>query len=250
MGGAALLVLLLAGPLPGPPAAEDARRAEARQAYDEGEELLRGEDFERAAEEFRRAIALDPLMWIAHYELGQTEMARKRYVDAIAAYVGCREVFMQMADVDVSVRGERERERDDEIRELKESLQQVRSGKLKLGPNELGVELRLEERLNMLESGRLKGNEQTVGVPAPLFLALGSARFRAGQVAEAQAEFEAAVKADPGLGAAHNNLAVIYMMAGRFDDARQAVRKAKKAGVHVNPQLPDEIERRAKAAGH
>ena len=83
--------------------------------------------------------------------------------------------------------------------------------------------------------------------PAEISLALAGAWFRQGNVEEAEKENRNALKGRPDYGQAHNNLAVIYMMTGRFPEAREAVEKAEKSGFAVNPKLKEELERRAAA---
>ena len=78
----------------------------------------------------------------------------------------------------------------------------------------MGLAVQLQDRLRVLEGARMRGKENVVTVPAGLMLGLGSAHFRSGQRAEAQAAFQEAVKIDPKLGPAHNNLAVMYMLTG------------------------------------
>jgi tetratricopeptide (TPR) repeat protein len=48
--------------------------------YRLGEDLMHGEQFAKAADEFQAAIKFDPLLTIAHYELGQAYMSLRRYV--------------------------------------------------------------------------------------------------------------------------------------------------------------------------
>ncbi len=52
-------------------------------------------------------------------------------------------------------------------------------------------------------------------------LALGSAYFRAERFADAEREYKAAIAADSKAGEAHNNLAVVYLQTGRYDEAEQ-----------------------------
>jgi len=226
------------------PAFEQQRRDEAQHAYARGQELMRQETFEEAAAEFRTAIGLDPEHWLAYYDLGYTQMALKRFSAAVDAYLGCRAALGRFASLDAQDQNSIEKLRDDEIRELKDSLQKVETGKIKTS-SPAGLEVRLQERLRMLEDARLRGKEKTNGVPAGLMLALGSAHFRAGQTAEAEKAYREAIKIDPKLGPAHNNLAVIYMMAGRFDEASEEVRRAEKAGLSVPDEFKQELKRRA-----
>ena len=66
------------------------------------------------------------------------------------------------------------------------------------------------------------------------------------RLAEALTAFQEAVAIDPKLGPAHNNLAVMYMMDGRFDEAKAEVKRAEKAGTRVADSFKQELERRAR----
>ena len=223
------------------------KRREAEGAYRRGEELMRSESFAEAAVHFRTAIKLDPLMSIAHYSLGQSQMALKQYPQAVEAYQGCRESFQRIAMLSADDQNALEKSRENEIRELKDSLQRVQAGQVK--GNTLALEVGIQERLRVLEGARMKGHERRVGVPAEVMLALGSAYFRNGQLAEAEPAYAEAVQTDPRLGAAHNNLGVIYMMTGRFPEASAALKRAEKSGFQVSAALKSDLEQRTRAAG-
>ena len=83
-------------------------------------------------------------------------------------------------------------------------------------------------------------------VPSYVSLALGSAFFRLGRLADAEREYKATVAADPKTGEAYSNLAVVYLQTGRFDEAEKAVKAAEKTGFKVNPMLKDDIATRKK----
>jgi len=230
------------------PDVERQQHDKAQKAYELGQELMQRESFEEAAIHFKTAIKLDPMHWLAHYGLGQAHMALKRYPEAVQAYLGCRDVLVNFASLDAAQQNTLEKVREDEIRELQDSLLRVQQGKIKTG-SPLSLEVRIEARLRVLEGTRLRGKEQKVGVPAGLMLGLGSAYFRSGQMAEAHAAFLEAVEVDPKLGPAHNNLAVMYMMSGDLTKAREEVRRAEKAGTHVSDAFKQELERRAREGG-
>jgi tetratricopeptide (TPR) repeat protein len=239
--------LAVTGALHAQPTFDVQKRQEAEMSYRRGQELMQEELFERAAAHFRTAIKLDPLMSIAYYSLGQSQMALKRYPDAIEAYAGCRDSFAQIATLSTQDKNALEKARDDEIRELKDSLQRVQQGKIK-GGSTMNLEVGIQERLRVLESSRMKGHEERVGVPAEVMLALGSAYFRNNQLVEAEPAYKEAVKTNPKLGAAHNNLAVIYMLTERYPEAKESIKRAEKAGFSVPSQLKKDIETRASAS--
>jgi hypothetical protein len=48
------------------------------------------------------------------------------------------------------------------------------------------------------------------------------------------------------MGEAHNNVAVVYMLTGRLDEAKAEVKLAEKAGFKVNPKFKEDLEQRLK----
>jgi tetratricopeptide (TPR) repeat protein len=235
--GPALLLagLALGGAAQDTPPTAIRAREEAQQHERAGEKLLEAHSWAQAAEEFRAAAALDPLLVLAHYNLGQSLVAQKQYAEAVAAYEACRDAFERRNSLSERERAEREHATEDEIRELRESIRRLTNGNM------------LEQRLRLLEQTKLSGHS-TLHVPAELHLALGSAYFHQNKLAEAEQAYVAAVDENKKLGAAHNNLAVIYMLTGRFAEARQAVKRAEKAGFPVNPALKADIDKREAAA--
>jgi Flp pilus assembly protein TadD len=86
-------------------------------------------------------------------------------------------------------------------------------------------------------------------VPAFVSLSLGSAHFRSGNLPAAETAWLETVAANPRVGEAHNNLAVVYLETGRFDEAERAVTSAERAAFRVSPDLKQEIRRRRKTGG-
>jgi tetratricopeptide (TPR) repeat protein len=211
---------------------------EAIQHFRAGQELMSAEKFERAVEEFTKAIASDPLMSLAYYQMGQAHMNMRRYASAIKAYKECLEAERQLYTLKQTNRFEVEKQRDDEIRELRSIIDR--------GTGRTPTVMSLEQRLRDLENER-----SVVGgafrPPAEVLLALGSAYFRSGDRDAAEREWQAAIEANPKLGEAHNNIAVIYMQTNRLDQALQEVGLAEKAGFKVNPQFKADLKDKVKA---
>ena len=221
---------------PGPQIASERQRREALQFYRVGAELLSREQFEKAAEQFSRAVSRDPLLTRAHYGAGQAYMALRRYASAVKAYSDCLAAFRALHDLQISHRFEVEQQRDDEIRELRETIRRL---------TQSGQSLRAvqsEGRLRDLERQRttIEGPYQA---PAAVLLALGSALYRGGNLPQATEEWQAAIASDPKLGEAHNNLAVVYMQSGRLDEAAREINLAEKSGHRVNPQFKEDLKK-------
>ena len=242
MSGWKALVLVAVLGVPAHAGAPEKAR-EAERHYRAGVEYMQSESWEQAADEFRAALAADPDMVLAHYNLGQCRMAQKRYVEAVAAYRNTKDAFTRMGHLSEQDREKGERDRQDEIRGLRDNLTQLHT--VKDGSAERRA-MEIDSRIRLLESMQFKGNVRPA-MPAEFPLALGSAYFRQEKLQEAKAEYEEATRLNPKLGAAHNNLAVIYLLTGLPAEAETELSRAEKTGFAVNPRLKEDIKK-AKAA--
>ena len=239
--GSVLTLTLLTGGRTYAQAVDDISHTNALVHYRLGEDLMHSEQFEKASGEFQSAIKFDPLLTIAHYELGQSYMQQRRYVEAIRAYVGCRTAYQTLAAMVARNDFTADQRRDDEIRELKDAIGAVQSGRLKVATGREVMIARLEHRMQDLERMKQRASG-TVETPAEVSLALGSAYFRSGDLTSAEREWKTAVAVNSRLGEAHNNLAALYAMTGRRQEAEDSVKQAEKSGYPVNPRLKSDIQ--------
>jgi len=216
---------------------DEQSRRQAMELYRAGQDLMAKEQFEKASESFKAAIDKDPLLSVAHYQLGQAHMQLKRFASAVMAYQGCIDSMASLHQLEQSNKFEVDKVRQETIRELRTELD---STSQKMDALKRTV---LEQRVKELETERTSSQGGPFRPPAFVMLAIGSAHFRNGDRDSAGSAWEAAVQADPKLGEAHNNLAVYYMLSGRKTDAETAVKNAEKAGFKVNPQLKADIKK-------
>jgi Tfp pilus assembly protein PilF len=221
-------------------------RERARVQNQLGWEDMKAEAWERAARSFRNAIDIDPEFEIAHYGLGRASMALKKFPSAIAAYERCRNLYRAQAGRIFTNAQEAQRYRRDRITEIDEQIRMVQSGPMTGARADMMRQLQ-NQRRDIQESIQ-RGNDVTIesSVPAYVSLALGSAYFRTGRLADAEREYKATIEADNRSGEAHSNLAVVYLETERFDLASNALESAKKVGFRVNPELEKAIRERAK----
>lgn len=179
--------------------------------------------------------------------LGRADMALKRFVAASLAYVKCKELYLAQAGRRFSNAQEAQRYRNDRLLEIDELIRQTQSGPATMRSSE---QLRqLQEQRRQLQDLASRGNNMTIdaSVPSWVSLALGSAYFRSGKLADAEREYKEAITVDSRAGEAHNNLAVVFLETGRLTEADASLTAAKKAGFKVNPQLEQEIKNKLKS---
>jgi protein O-GlcNAc transferase len=211
-----------------------------------GWESMRVEAWESAAKSFQQAIQIDPEFEHPYYGLGRANMALRRYADAIAALVTCRGLYLAQAGRRFSNVQEAQRYRNNRLMEFDEMIRQVQTGPQSTRTRDMLRQVQNQRR--ELQEAIQRGNSASLNmtVPAYVSLSLGSAHFRAGQMADAEREYKAAISSDSNSGEAHQNLAVVYMETGRIADAEREMAAAKKTGFRVNPQLEEDIKTRKK----
>jgi tetratricopeptide (TPR) repeat protein len=244
--------LLMAASLPMAAAAQS-NQARAVQHLRSGQNALHREQWEEAEREFKTAIELDPLLELAHYGLGQTYMATRRYVEAVRAYTATRDAFHRAVGEQVTNQVEAERRLDDQIRSLRDQRRAVESGRIRTSTssNVASVLAQIDDQISQLEGMRRRDSSTgTPLTPAYISVALGSAYFRSNSFPDAEREWRAALQANPKLGEAHNNLAVVLMLTGRYDEAEREVQLAEKSGHKVSDRFKDDLKAaRAKGKG-
>jgi tetratricopeptide (TPR) repeat protein len=226
-----LTIVLLGQPTAG-------NEAAAAQHVKKGQKLLRDEKFAEARAAFRAAIVLDPMTLPAHYGVGQTSMALKDYPAAVAAYEEARNVYSKLAS---GARGDAGRAREEHINQLRARIDEIR----RAGgtPDEMRARIQHYQRqLDDAERGSAETGVLADTTPAPLSLSLGSAHLRNNNLPEAERAYRDAIAADPKLGEAHNNLAVVLFLTGRATEARKQVELAEAGGFHVQAGLKRDIE--------
>ncbi len=232
----ALLSTLATNPAATPPNADAIREAQLHVRA--AESKMQAQAWDEAISELRAALALDSTLPIAYFNLGHCEMALKRYAEAEAAYRSSAKAILERVSASEQERAQRYKLIEEQIQELRRKMQM------------LGGDLRanaVEARIRVLEASR-PTEGQTATVPAELNVALGGACLRQGKFPEAEQAFKDALKVSSKLGVAHNNLAVLYMLTNRFQEANDEVKQAEKVGFPVSPAFKKDLKAREKAA--
>jgi tetratricopeptide (TPR) repeat protein len=221
-------------------------RQKARLANKTGWDLMRAESFEKAVVAFQQSIELDPTFEMPFYGLGRAHLALKQFVSAVSALSRCRDLYRAQVGRQFTSQQEAQRYRQDRITEIDDLIRQLQTG-----PQTVAVQdqlRQLNEQKRQIQEFITRGSSMTLtsGVPAWVSLSLGSAYFRSGKLADAEAEYKEAINADSRSGEALNNLAVVYLETARFNDALNAINAAKKVGFKVNPELEKTIRDRAR----
>ena len=223
--------------------AQQADREVALQQLRAGQQALQAERFDEAERAFKAAIELDSRLELAHYGLGQTFMATRRYAEAVLAFSRCQEAFRANDADRLANNVDADRRLEDQIRSLRDERRMLESGRLQTA--NLTTKLsQIDSEISQLEGLRRRGRTAASATPPYIQVALGSAHFRTGSFEQAEQQWRAALDAQPKLGEVHNNLAVLYMVTNRLDLADQEIALAEKNGFNVSPQLKADLKSR------
>ena len=231
------------------PIAQESKQMLAVQHMRAGQQLLQIERWEEAEKEFKTAIELDSLLELAHYGLGQSYMGQKRYAESVQAYRRCREVFHNNESARMANDMDAQRRLDDQIRSLRDLRYSLETGRLRT-QNLQATLNRIDTEVAQLEGQRHRDHNTAPQTPPYISTALGSALFRTGAFADAEHEWRNAVAVDPTIGEVHNNLAVVLMLTGRYDDAEREVKLAEKNGFKVREGLKQDLKAKKGKGDH
>lgn len=215
----------------------------ASQAYQRGWEQFHKEKFAEAEQSFKQAIDFDGRFALAYYALGRADVAQRKFAEAIRAYVACREIYLALAGEQFSSQMQAKQRRADQILEYQIALRQAQQAP-QANTSSGRVYIQALQRSIMRMKQTNDQNTITLETTVPYFvpMALGAAYFRSERFADAEREYKAALAANPNSGETHNNLAVLYLTLGRFDDCAREISLAEKTGFQVNPGLKEELK--------
>ncbi len=244
-----LLLLTVVALMSGTAAAQTSmERERARPYVRTAWEFMRNEAWPDAAKSFQQAIETDREFEDAYYGLGLAQMRMKKYAEAIAAYVKCRDLYRAQAGKKFTNTQDAQRYRQDRLTEIDEQIRHdanrapvpdlagPRSPTSGSAPPDSGLHLH----------GAATSASKTLSLRSSRWLS-GAPTSGPNSSLDAEREYKAAIAADPKKGEAYSNLAVVYLQTGRYKEADDAVKSAEKAGYKVHPQLKQDIK--AKLAG-
>jgi tetratricopeptide (TPR) repeat protein len=230
--------LLLAVPCPSP---GQSSASQVNSLLQEAQGALQSEDYEAARRFFEQAAAADPRSPAGSCGLGQVNMALRRYEEAVRSLEDCRNRILAQLRQAQAEQARAFGSIDTEIREVGETIQAIRSGRIHgAGADRI---THLEARIRELEQMKTRDPVQ-VEVPPEVAFALGTAYLHVGRLDEAERELLGLLRRNPDSGEAHNNLAAVYLAQARFEEASERVRLAEESGARVNPKLKADIAAR------
>ncbi|HOT01982.1 MAG TPA: tetratricopeptide repeat protein [Acidobacteriota bacterium] len=213
----------------------------ASALFDKGVQAAQKGDLAGAEQLFQQSLKTYPLVPGAYVELGKIAMARQNPAQAVEFYLKARDTYHALHDQklkDLNRVQNEERQRAQNSQTARNST----SGSGGFAKNAV-----IESRNQMTEDQRdIVKEHQEVDIPALFYLYLGGAYMRLGKHDLAEQEFTAGIRRDPALAPLHFNLAVVYLVKGRYDQSATEARTARDLGFQLPPQFVQDLESRGK----
>lgn len=215
-------------------------------AYEKALKLMDKKDLDGALDALVVSVQEMPDFPDSHFLMARILYSEKEYTRALGEMVLAREGFERTADLRESMLKDRRRVLSDRIRQKDVAISE-QTARMATVPQEQRQRIQMViDRLQLerqdLERQVQEYNQAPTQVPSRYSCLHGNILLRLDRNPEAIAQYEEALKTDPGYGEAANNLASIYHVSGQNRKAMDVVTEAQKRGAKLHPELAKSIE--------
>jgi len=245
---AALLLVTLGSVLPARATEANARTIQQASALcRKGAKALQAGDKAEASARFEKALSVLPDFPDAHVGLGHVAMSEGNFEGALNSYQRARNGYLSFGSMLQSLREENFRETQRRMGQIRDQIDSLghASTNARTDPRTEAEITRsltaLQDELRRLEAVEPPKENAGADPPAEVWFYIGNAQFKLEKYDEARASWETSAKLNPGFPMIHNNLAVIYWKAGRFNDAQRELATAERLGFPVNPKMKEDL---------
>jgi tetratricopeptide (TPR) repeat protein len=200
---------------------------------------------------FRKALEVVPQFPDAHMGLGHVALREHSYEEALEAYRSAERGYATLGEAMFRRRLAEYDDAQDQIRNLREELTELRARANRAGTNENEpglTAMRVEQAIAQLELIRRPGLGDIEVAPAEVSFFIGNALIHLERREEAIEAWTTTIHRDPSFAPAYNNLAVALWKTGRVSQARACVARAEALGVVTNPAFKTDLDRAGPAA--
>jgi tetratricopeptide (TPR) repeat protein len=214
-------------------------------------QFLKG-NLDKAEKKLLEALAIMPEHADAAYMMAQVHLKRKDFPRALSSIITAKKNYAANAQFHTFTY----QEYLDRLRQQRQQME-VRRGQVQDALSGMPVSRadpnfernRLEREIQTLTQSiqtidiRLNSPiPPTFEIPADYSYIHGNALFRLGRPVEAAAQYQEAIRLDPGHGNAYNNLALVLFSQGNYREALDCLVRAEAGGVKINPDFKKAVE--------
>lgn len=216
--------------------------ARASKLTNKGVRLLQSGSVDKARETFDKALTEIPSYPSAHIGLGQIAMGQGAFEEALDHFNAAKEGYRELGEYLLDAEAKRYANAQREINQLQDSLQQMQSQTVGAGATAID-RTRIVSRIRDLQVIEPPNKETAAEPPGEVYFYIGNALFQLNRRPEALEAWESCREKSPKFAVVHNNLALVYMMAGRLEAAKESLDRAEELGFPVNPQFKNDLDK-------
>jgi tetratricopeptide (TPR) repeat protein len=219
---------------------------EANGYYEKAKVRFANKDFRRALKELDTCLGIIPEFADAHLMLAKIYYSEKDFPKALTEVLLAKTGFGSTAGLIEKVQQDRRFELRKRQELLEQSLSSLRAELLRTPAGQQhtiqGQIARAERDKADIDRELFEPIPNLSQLPAEYFFFHGNVLLRLQQYTEAAAQYDEALKINPGYADAANNLASLYYSAHQYEQALAILKRVEAKGATVNPELKKAIQ--------
>jgi len=205
------------------------------------EKYFVAKNWAKAQKELENSLKTLPTHYQAHFLLAQIHYQQGEYEQALDQMEAAKAGFSKMIQIVQQFQNEKIKLRQDEDIQNQEAINELYQNVVKDNCkteaslheiNRIDTEMQAKDKPVQIKSSELK-----LQMPSEYCYWHGNCLFRLKKYADAETQYQQAIRIDPGNASAYNNLINLLFVQKRLDQAEQLIGQAESNGVAVNPEL-------------
>jgi tetratricopeptide (TPR) repeat protein len=217
----------------------------ANPLYLDGAKQFAKGNLDKAEKKLLEALAIMPEHADASYVMAQIELKRKDLPEALASILNAEKNYSFIARFHTFTHQQyldrlRQQRQDltDQKRQIMDNLS--RTPAKSRSESTAGTQA-IDRSIEQIDSRLNSPVPQTSEMPADYHFIHGNILLQMGMRADAEAQYQEAIRLDPADGNAYNNLALVLFSLGRYQEALDCLLRAEAAGVKINPDFKRDL---------
>lgn len=213
----------------------------ANPLYLDGSKQFTKGNLEKAENKLLAALEIMPVHADASFVMAQLQLKRKEFSKALASITAAEKNYSSISKFHAVTYQQYLQDLRQKRQGLQEQLGRMEDALRNVSPEQKGsVEEAMKSiSLNIQQIDFLLKSPfpEAIEVPAGYFYIHGNILYQMGMLDDAAARYREALRLDPRLGSAYNNLALVSFSRGRYEEALDCLLRAEGAGVKINPEF-------------
>jgi tetratricopeptide (TPR) repeat protein len=215
----------------------------ANPLYLDGAKQFAKGNLDKAEKKLLEALEIMPEHADASYVMAQIQLKRKDLSKALALILDAEKNYAIIAKFHTFTH----QQYLDRLRQQRQDLEEQRQQILDNLPSKSRSESTsatadITRDIQTIDSRLNSPIPPTFEIPADYHFIHGNVLFQMGKRADAEAQYQEAIRLDPTHGNAYNNLALVSFSLGKYQEALDCLLRAEAAGVKINPDFKRAVE--------